>query len=298
MQDTLDLMTGEVTERIGEVVLDGSQNLDIQFNTNSQQPNTAFVQYIDSRFEKGEAISCILPKANVDLWGASSYDNQFVFNYLYYSENNKKIQILIPYSMLKTIDISGVKQFLSENPIKILLPIKESIKTVVLNSTYEFSPVNTRQVLVEGEILPLICSITTPTEPLSFVLNPNLEEDEQFIAPDFTISNNSPASVSIELKNFEQTTDVLNDVSPTKYQNWSTLDKTQSKDIALAINPKPGDGWENLQEGPRYAADQKGSILGEIKPNSSVDLTFSALHGQAFTKALKPQYRLVFLFDF
>ena len=185
VQDTLDCLTGEVTERIGEVVLDGSQNLDIQFNTNSQQPNTAFVQYIDSRFEKGGAISCNLPKVNEELWGVSSYDNQFVFNYLYYNENNKKIQVLIPYSMLKTIDINGVKQFLSENPIKILLPIKESIKTVDLrivnqdNETLDkIKPFEgTMNINVTGNPINPIGVIEIPVEAITQNLSSFIEEE-------------------------------------------------------------------------------------------------------------------------
>lgn len=107
------------------------------------------------------------------------------------------------------------------------------------------------------------------------------------------ITNDTPASIQIELKAFEQTTNTFRDVLPTKYQDWNQLSKDQSKDFALALLPVPSEGWASLKEGSSSNYD-----LGEIKAESSVDFTFKASHGRAFVERLNPQYRLSFMFGF
>lgn len=82
-----------------------------------------------------------------------------------------------------------------------------------------------------------------------------------------------------------------------KWNDWEGLNKKQSQDIALALEPIPSEGWLSLNEGPRYVADHSNYALGEIKANSTVGFTFSALHGQSFVEPLSPQYRLTFIFD-
>ena len=155
-----------------------------------------------------------------------------------------------------------------------------------------------RSVEINGTVLPLVYSVTVPTEPLSFVLNPNAEEGQQFIAPTFTVTNESPASIQVEINTFEQTTQVFHDVLPTKYSDWSQLTREQSKDFALAVLPIASDGWETLIEGPRYVADPSNYHIGEIKAESSVEFGFAARHGRAFMSQVNPQYRLSFIFGF
>ena len=292
VQDMLDLITGAKVERIGEVVLDGSQD--------------GVYDYVSD--ESLGLLTIRLPKIpnikndGVNLYGLLSNKYNSVTNkspnniYAY----NGRIMMTKSLSELELFNTSDkIKLFLSQNPITLQYPLATPVvKTVVLNSTYEFPPVATREILVKGSIVPLICSVTTPTEPLSFVLNPNLDEGQRFIAPDFTIRNQTPSAVTVELKQFKQTTTDLKDVLPSAHADWNTLDKTQSKDIALALVPKASDGWQSLIEGPRYVADPSNYFLGTIKSESSVDFTFEALHGRAFTEALSPQYHLVVVFGF
>ena len=157
-------------------------------------------------------------------------------------------------------------------------------------TTYE------RDLLVDGNIESAILSLTVPSNALTFVLNPNKEVGKQFITSDFELINQTQAPLSLELKNFEQVTDVLNDVESTKYTNWEGLNKTESKDIALALVPKVGDGWLVLNEGNRWVADLGETNIGTIKGNSAVSFDFEAKHGTSFTETLTPQYRLTFVF--
>ena len=155
-----------------------------------------------------------------------------------------------------------------------------------------------RDVYVNGVAKSLVCSVSVPTEDLTFILDPNQDERERFIAPTFSLINETPASIRVTLKSFEQETDVFRDVLPTEYTDWSQLNKNQSKDIALALVPIRSDGWLTVDETPRYVANHSSVVLGEIKAKSTVDLTFEALHGQAFIENLNSRYKLVFVFDF
>ena len=73
------------------------------------------------------------------------------------------------------------------------------LKVVVLDSTYYFQPVMNRDVYVDGSILSLACSVTIPTETLSFVLNPNAEAGQQFVAPEFTVVNHTCGTHRFEI---------------------------------------------------------------------------------------------------
>lgn len=66
------------------------------------------------------------------------------------------------------------------------------------------------------------------------------------------MTNETLAPLQIELKSFEQTSDVLNDVLPEAHESWEGLNKKESKDIALALVPTPSDGWLSLNESPCY----------------------------------------------
>lgn len=153
------------------------------------------------------------------------------------------------------------------------------------------------QVQVEGVISPLLGTITVPSEALTFHLNPNQPEGSQFVAPNFEIINAGQAPIRVEIKTFEQKTSILNDVLPNKYADWNGLNKEESKDIALALEPQPSEGWVQLIEGSRYVADNFNHHLGVIRANSSVSFGFQARHGSAFEQGLKPEYLLSFVFD-
>ena len=174
---------------------------------------------------------------------------------------------------------------------------QEMVRYVKINSTHTFDSIQEADISVKGTITPTLVSVAVPTEGLTFTLNPNLESDQQFIAPDFSISNESRAPIGVELKSFEQMTNVLNDVLPSKYASWEGLNKKQSEDIALALIPQASDRWISLNEGAYYVANTVNQTLGTIKGNSVVDFKFSALHGQAFSEPLTPQYKLTFVFE-
>lgn len=289
IQDTLDLMTGEVLKRVGEINITGNENwvLDLQApverfrlaiaNCKTEQVRNPII----SNKYKSNIIHHSKPNA---------HDTQRAFTF------GGNLYIYPPKEEIKT-----VKQFkeliMQEKPTfqyELQAPL---VKTIKMMSDYFFKPINKDSIEVNGTILPLMASITVPTDSLSFTLDPNQAAGQQFIAPDFTLRNETLAPLRLELKAFEQVTDVLNDVLPATHSDWDQLNTQQSKDIALALVPKPSDQWLSLIEGPRYAANTSNDLIGTIKGQSTVEFSFEALHGRAFSEVLAPRYRLTFIFE-
>ena len=290
VRDELDLIKGKVTENIMVAELNGTESWIINPNNNT---DTSIV------FESGNAQGIYLQVLSEDFPTIPSYRELNDFEECITLNGPTYFYMKVKRNRLKTEDVAGFKEWLAENKPKILHISKTpTIKTVALNSNYFFKPINKDSIQVTGTIAPLVGSITVPTTPVSFVLNPNEEARQQFIAPEFSVSNEANAPIKLALNSFEQTTNVLTDVLPDKYNSWEGLNKKESKDIALALVPKMSDGWLSLNEGPRYVAGALSNELGTIKAKSSVDFTFSALHGQAFEETLSPSYRLGFVFEF
>ena len=160
------------------------------------------------------------------------------------------------------------------------------------------STASEKVIQVEGEVIPLIASITVPADTLSFVIDPNQEADQQFIAPEFSVTNDTYAPLKLEIKSFVQLTNAMNDVLPSEHSDWTTLGKLESNDIALAVTPKPGSGWKSLIEGERYVADKSNYELGVINPAETVEFEFTALHGPTIVKPIELDYTLGFVFNF
>lgn len=117
VQDELDCLTGEVTERIGEIVLDGSDDEGYTINGSITSDGlTRFFVKVDipNRKQRGNAISNLLPTVN----NSNSYG---VFN-------GVGLNIIINCS---TVD--ELRTWLQQNPVTIQYELtQESIKTVDL----------------------------------------------------------------------------------------------------------------------------------------------------------------------
>ena len=291
VQDELNLMTGEVVGKIGEVVLDGDENWKDGELIGSTMRFEVFAP-THGILTSSVGLCDRLPFIR---WNNQDIEHIRIDGTTPYGQ----VVIWIETNKLSTMNANGLKQWLASNPIKVQFQMSENfVKVINLSNTYTFPSVKQQSVAVNGTVSTTIGSITVPTEPLSFALNPNLEGGQQFVAPEFTVLNDNHAPITLGIKSFEQITDVLNDVLPDKYDSWEGLNKTESKDIALALVPKHSDGWINLTEKPYYVTNTTNETIGQIKGNSSVDFSFEALHGQAFSEVLTPQYQLTFVFEF
>ena len=164
VQDTLDCLTGEVTERIGEIVLDGSENWrknDIYSGTSGSR----FVLYIDDI--KKEAYGKILcdkmqVNSNVSSWQTEG-------EYISADETN-----ISNINIRKTQDmtIEEFKQWLSQDPITVQYELaQESVKTVDLSIIDQ-----------NGSVIPTLKSWNTTTHIYSKI-------PENTLYPTLTHSN-------------------------------------------------------------------------------------------------------------
>ena len=152
-----------------------------------------------------------------------------------------------------------------------------------------------KDVTVTGTVQTMVADVTIPSVSPDLLINPNLPEG--FVAPKFSVSNDSVSPIKLELKTFEQTTNAFNDVMPDKYESWAGLNKQQSQDIALGLVAKEGEGWQTLTMPISYVVNHTNHEIGIIKPNSSVDFSFDVKHGTAFSEAKTVQYKMIFVFD-
>ena len=292
-RDTLDLITGEFVKSVAEMTLNGDE---YWAKGGFGAEVDGYPHYVFQQDLKMIANCPLLTDQykyiNFDS-GWKTYRGVAITS----GSGYRRIMVRVTEDTASTLD--EFKTLLHNNPITLQYVKEEKVtKTTNLKSTYRFKPVSLQNIEVNGSIEPLIVSIKVPTESLSFTIDPNQEDDQQFIAPDFTLTNETFAPLQVELKTFEQTSDVLNDVLPDAHENWEGLNQTQSRDIALALVPNPSDGWLSLHEDSYYVANVSNDFIGTVKGKSSVGFSFNALHGQSFSEVLNPQYRLSFVFGF
>lgn len=123
VKDTLNLNTGEYVQRIGEVVLDGSENWVMSDYT---RPNHLRLYFTGSKFKQYQnVINSRFP----DIGNIQGRDVEGV-----YITNTFDIQV--EHSRLSEVSVVGFKQWLSQNPITVQYQLKtESIKTVDLSTS-------------------------------------------------------------------------------------------------------------------------------------------------------------------
>ena len=122
VRDELDCVTGEVTQRIGEVVLDGSENWSRDAVNQNVQTNTMM-------FQVNLADMKTLPESENLLDTVLKCDKMSVKSSDYLWTNGvegvskglrlKTVRIRISKNKLSTQDINGLKQYLQSNPITV-----------------------------------------------------------------------------------------------------------------------------------------------------------------------------------
>lgn len=128
VQDTLDCLTGEVTERIGEIVLDGSEDWVVWSGTANTE-NISTFQLKNAINNSNSQIPSVCDKFGTYL--SASELNNIVGEGV--ALNSTIVFIRIEKSKLTTENVNGFKQWLSQNPITVQYQLAtESIKTVDL----------------------------------------------------------------------------------------------------------------------------------------------------------------------
>lgn len=131
VQDTLDCSTGEVTQRIGEIVLDGSEYW-IKESTNNVSGDTDtttcyYTSINDIKLQNHCAFTCKeLPYRKVTLYHKIN-DYEGISKCL----NDRRIFIRINQSRLTEQNNNGFKQWLSQNPITIQYELETPVVTTI-----------------------------------------------------------------------------------------------------------------------------------------------------------------------
>nr|DAG15905.1 MAG TPA: hypothetical protein [Caudoviricetes sp.] len=127
VQDELNCLTGEVTERIGEVVLDGSDS-SIVYRHQTTDENT--LRFFIECFGYNTSINTSVPfltDSNIPKKNNYSIDEESIFS------NWGGLFIRIAKEKLTENSVEGFKLWLSQNPITVQYPLAtESVKTVDL----------------------------------------------------------------------------------------------------------------------------------------------------------------------
>nr|DAW31110.1 MAG TPA: hypothetical protein [Caudoviricetes sp.] len=125
VQDELDLMTGEVSKRIGKRILDGSEAWYLDEGTGSEQIAVFYSYNTLNDGKVGDIITDKFAQNTSTYVGITTEAVKFV--------NNKTFYIAIDKSKLASVDITGFKAWLQSNPVTVQYQLDtESIKTVDL----------------------------------------------------------------------------------------------------------------------------------------------------------------------
>ena len=159
VQDTLDCLTGEVTERIGEIVLDGSENGWSKSGGNTNESRYAMSLKIENVKLGAKTVN--------DRFISGDMSNTDILNYVYGISSYNGIVIAIDNNKLETIDSSGFKKWLSQNPITVHYELaQESVKTVDLSDNHVYSYKGTTHYdcsSAEGSLVPTLF-VKVPTD--------------------------------------------------------------------------------------------------------------------------------------
>ncbi|ARP50235.1 DUF5057 domain-containing protein [Ruminococcaceae bacterium CPB6] len=150
-----------------------------------------------------------------------------------------------------------------------------------------------------------LVSVTHPVS-VGYAINPN--SAAPFTAPDVQIVNNSTIPIRVSVQSLSASTGgslTLNDVSPSKYADWSKLTTVQTRsNIALGLGIREtaaGSGtWSEIDRtAPLYASDITDKTpLGVLNPNGAAGtLELTAKYGLAWDKAYTSVHSLSLFFD-
>ena len=190
VQDELDLETGKLTQRIGEIVLDGSEDWKISEQT---RPNHLRLYLFATRFKEEQNV---INDKFADNGNMERRDIEGIYI-------TNTIDIQVEHSRLSEISVDGFKNWLRENNIKVQARLsQESIKTVDLTiQDQDNNPIKSIQTH------PTLTHITTSSNGLvPFVTIPSQLKYPTIIKPSTTytvqlkqITSNSEFPLTINL---------------------------------------------------------------------------------------------------
>lgn len=159
---------------------------------------------------------------------------------------------------------------------------------------------------VNGSITASIINVSVPAS-LAFTIDPNNPNGDQASRAAIQSNTNAPIEISINGggNSFKQSAD--SSWKPIDYLpnelNWAKLGRKDSESsLALGLLVCDTSQWRELDlTGVLWVkelANMSGkAVIGELDPNSSADITFEILHGNAFSEAKYCSYSIVWSFS-
>lgn len=127
VQDTLDGLTGEVTERIGEIML--NESLNYQGSSSANGENTMYFQLDLGAYPNSIPVSSHFKVSSANLYvSTNDYEGIRI-------TGSGSLQLRVLKSKLNSLDVKGLKEYLKQNNISLQYQLAtESIKTVDLTT--------------------------------------------------------------------------------------------------------------------------------------------------------------------
>jgi hypothetical protein len=159
---------------------------------------------------------------------------------------------------------------------------------------------------VNGSIAASIINVSVPAS-LAFTIDPNNPAGDY--ASEALIQNNTNAPIEVSISgggdSFRQATD--SPWKPVDYLpdelDWNNLGKVTSESaLALGLTAKDALQWRILQMTDilwvkELAGITGRAIIGELDPNSSAQITFLFMHGNAFSEPKSCAYNITWSFS-
>lgn len=207
------------------------------------------------------------------------------------------------------IDVGSTKMFSALVYIngKFVTLSSSSGDLIILTPPASF-PANSSEMTVTGDILPTIVSFTVPSS-INYTINSNAATDEDmFIAPIWTITNDSNCPLLVEINSIVPAVDsphIFFDVLPDFFSDkeWKTLNNRDSEQyLALGIKPIDDGSWRNLYSTntvyAKYIENVADNVqIGALDPHTSVRMTLEAKHGDSFKQNLSSKNIAVLVFS-
>ena len=142
VQDTYNPLTGEYVQRIGEIILDGSENWQERTDLGWTTHQAFYYKITDKK--KGGVFICDKAPVRTSVsaeQGEGIHDTRWGGGYIFYD---------IPSSKLSTPNVAGFKAFLQSNPITVQYELAEPITTIIKPSTMTPFAYQNGHVIVES----------------------------------------------------------------------------------------------------------------------------------------------------
>ena len=180
VKDTLDCLTGQVTQRIGEIVLDGSDDENwIKFS--SADTTVLYAILLVNPKKKMGVDNVFCDRFTTKNTYNNGTNNESIFG----SASNQTVYIRVNKNKIATEDVNALKTWLSQNPITIQYQLEtESIKTVelsVVNQDGQHSNLKpfegTTHIQTNGQPIKPLLDIEVPVEAITQNLESFIEEE-------------------------------------------------------------------------------------------------------------------------